>query len=136
MEILIFTGKMLLSSLLGGMIGLQRYRRGKAAGVRTYAVVSLGATLFTFVSFSVSTGDPGRIAAQIVSGIGFIGAGTIIHKGTGVEGLTTAAGLWTAAAIGMCVGVGLYVESIIATLIMLIILMTHRLRDKQQDIGS
>jgi len=122
MDTLLFTGKIALAALLGGLIGLQRHRRGKAAGIRTYALVALGSALFTIISFMNGGGDPGRIAAQIVSGIGFIGAGTIIHRGGGVEGLTTAAGLWASAAIGMAVGVDMFLEAIITSVIMLCIL--------------
>src|SRR3989338_652569 len=120
MDYIIFIGQMLLSALLGGIVGWQRERAGKAAGLRTYAMVSLGSTLFTLLSIHGFAGamDPSRIAAQILTGIGFIGAGTIIHKQDGVEGLTTAAGLWAAAAIGMAVGVGWYWQAVIATIIM------------------
>lgn len=118
MEYLIFVGQILLSIGLGLVVGWQRHHIGKAAGVRTFALVSFGSTLFTLISFNSGALDPSRIAAQVLTGIGFIGAGTIIHKQDGVEGLTTAAGLWAAAAIGMAVGVGWYWQAVIATIIM------------------
>ena len=111
-----FLFRMLLASLLGGIIGLERDIHGRAAGLRTHLLVSLGAAVFTILSETISKGagtsgfpsDPGRIAAQVVSGIGFLGAGVIIKEGVNVRGLTTAACLWTAAAIGMAVGGGYY----------------------------
>lgn len=95
--------RLLLAVVLGGLIGLEREAHGRPAGLRTHILVSLGAALFTIVSNSYSgpDTDPGRIAAQIVSGIGFLGAGTIIRQGSVIRGLTTAASLWATAAIGM-----------------------------------
>ncbi len=120
--------RMLLASLLGGLIGLERDLHGRAAGLRTHLLVSLGAAVFTILSELVSrnsagTGimaDPGRIAAQIVTGIGFLGAGVIIKEGVNVRGLTTAACLWVAAAIGMAAGSGNYVIGIFTTVMALI----------------
>jgi len=122
MEYLIFLGQLVLSMVLGGILGWQRHRTGKSAGIRTFAFVSVGSTLFTLISISMQSGDPGRIAAQVLTGIGFIGAGTIIHKKDAVEGLTTAAGLWTVAAIGMAIGIGWIIQAIIASTLMLILL--------------
>ncbi len=118
-----FTGKILLSLLLGGIIGWQRQHIGKAAGFRTFALVSVGSTLFTLLSTQAFQGDTTHIAAQIITGIGFIGAGTIIHKKDSVEGLTTAAGLWAVAAIGMAIGAGWYREALIATFVLFLILI-------------
>ena len=118
MEYLLFAGQSFLSIILGFFLGWQRHHTGKAAGDRTFALVSFGSTLFTILSYSVSNGDPTRIAAQILTGIGFIGAGAIIHKKNSVEGLTTAAGLWAAAAVGMAVGFGWYIQSILASILM------------------
>lgn len=100
--------RLLLSTLLGGLIGLERETHGRPAGLRTHILVCLGSTLFTMVSFLVAgkSYDPGRITAQIVTGVGFLGAGTIIHQGSVVRGLTTAASIWTVAAIGVGVGIG------------------------------
>ena len=124
-----FLFRMLLAALLGGLIGLERDIHGRAAGLRTHLLVSLGAAVFTILSESISSGtigasgfqaDPGRIAAQVVSGIGFLGAGVIIKEGVNVRGLTTAACLWTAAAIGMATGSGYYEIAIFTTGIALI----------------
>jgi putative Mg2+ transporter-C (MgtC) family protein len=115
-----------LAALLGGAVGLERELREREAGLRTHLVVCVGSALFTLVSaygfhdFMVSGGnlvrtDPTRIAAQIVSGIGFLGAGAIIRQGLSVRGLTTAATLWLVAAIGMACGAGYYDAAIIAT---------------------
>lgn len=124
MEYLSLISQMLLAIFLGGVLGWQREHIGKAAGLRTYALVTFGSALFTMLSVSAFSGDEGRVAAQIITGIGFIGAGTIIHKhNTGVEGLTTAAGLWAAAAVGMAVGAGWYLHAVLGTLFMFILLI-------------
>lgn len=120
---------MVLAILLGGVVGYQRQQWGKAAGIRTHALVTLGSTLFTLLSrfgfgFSEST-DPSRVAAQIVVGIGFLGAGMILHQKNRVVGLTTAAGLWAAAALGMTIGVGWYAIAGVATLFILTILLIN-----------
>ena len=132
MDLILFAGKILLSTVLGSALGWQRHHMGKAAGARTYALVTFGSTLFTMLSYSISNGDPGRIAAQIITGIGFIGAGTIIHKKDSVDGLTTAAGLWAASAIGMAVGFGWYFQAIIASILMFIILAIKDVKNKWQ----
>ncbi|MEK7083835.1 MAG: MgtC/SapB family protein, partial [Patescibacteria group bacterium] len=107
-----FFGVLLLALLLGALIGWQREHIGKAAGLRTYALVSFGSALFTILSMqAIGDADPGRVAAQILTGIGFIGAGVIIHKHDNVEGLTTAAGLWATSAVGMAVGAGWYIHA-------------------------
>jgi putative Mg2+ transporter-C (MgtC) family protein len=114
-----------LSVALGAVIGLERERDRQAAGLRTHILVTLGATLFTIVSaygFSGPSADPTRIAAQIVTGIGFIGAGAILHHRGSVHGLTTAASLWAVAAIGMAAGAGLYPMAIASTGIVLVVL--------------
>lgn len=101
-------GKLLLAGVLGGIIGVEREAHGRPAGLRTHILVCLGSAMFTLVSISYSGehSDPSRIASQIVSGIGFLGAGTILRQGSIIRGLTTAASLWTTAAIGMAVGAG------------------------------
>lgn len=100
--------RLLLATFLTGLIGFEREATGKSAGLRTHAMVGFGAALFTLVSMAgFSAGDPGRVAAQIVTGIGFLGAGAIWRSEDRVRGLTTAAGLWAAAAIGMGIGAGL-----------------------------
>jgi len=122
--------KLVLSMLLGCAVGMQRKRKGQPAGVRTFSLISMGATLAMILSIYVpqeylglKNGDPGRIAAQVISGVGFLGAGAIIQMKGSVRGLTTAAGIWMVAAIGMCVGIGLYVISIVATVLILIVLV-------------
>ncbi|HBA87439.1 MAG TPA: magnesium transporter MgtC [Geobacter sp.] len=123
--------RLLLASLLGGLIGLEREIHGRPAGFRTHLLVSLGSCLFciTSVEFyrlfgnfsgTVPVGiDPGRIAAQVVTGIGFLGAGAIIRERAAIRGLTTAACLWVAAALGIACGVGLFYLAICVTLVAL-----------------
>jgi len=102
--------RLVIAILLGGLIGLERETHGRPAGLRTHILVCFGATLFTLCGYTIAgVGkgfDPGRVAAQIVTGIGFLGAGTIIHHGNIVRGLTTAASIWTVAAIGIAVAIG------------------------------
>lgn len=123
-----FFGRLLLAALLGGAIGWEREHVHRPAGLRTNMLVALGSALFTMLSFTAfgTEADPSRVAAQIISGIGFLGAGTLIRTGEWVRGLTTAAGLWTVAAIGMATGAGHYWLAISATAIALVILMVLR----------
>lgn len=123
-----FTLRLLIAGVLGAIIGLDREYRAKEAGFRTHFLVSLGSALFMIVSqygFAGVVGEPGvaldpsRVAAQIVSGIGFLGAGTIIFQKQFVRGLTTAAGLWATAGIGMAVGGGMYLMGVSATVLTL-----------------
>ena len=110
--------RLAVAAALGGAIGLERELRERGAGLRTHLVVCVGSALFTLVSAYAFVGprvDPTRIAAQIVSGIGFLGAGAIIRQGLSVRGLTTAATLWLVAAIGMAAGAGYYDAAVIAT---------------------
>ncbi|MFO7893604.1 MAG: MgtC/SapB family protein [Longimicrobiales bacterium] len=123
-------GRLFLAALLGGLVGLEREWSGKPAGFRTNLLICMGAALLTDLSLSVAlladpgmAADPARIAAQIVSGVGFLGAGTIIQSRGSVTGLTTAATLWVVAAIGMAVGAGEYAEAIGATLLVMIALL-------------
>ena len=106
--------RLLIAVVLGALVGYERERAGKPAGVRTHGMVSLGAALFAVVSLHGfgNAGDPARVAAQIVTGIGFLGAGAILHQRGSVHGLTTAASLWVTAAIGLAVGVGMIVMSV------------------------
>jgi putative Mg2+ transporter-C (MgtC) family protein len=117
--------RLLMAATLGAIIGFQRERMHKPAGLRTYMLICLGSALFTIVSifgFGTST-ELSRLAAGVVTGIGFLGAGAIISNREGVVvGLTTAAGIWAVAAIGIAVGCGLYIASAVATAIVLIIL--------------
>lgn len=121
--------QLLLAVVLGAVIGLERELQGKSAGLRTYAMVSLGACLFTIVSAhgfrgveGVALIEPSRIASNVVVGIGFLGAGLIFLKGDIVYGLTTAAGLWISAALGVAVGAGLYTAALFAAFIAVVIL--------------
>jgi putative Mg2+ transporter-C (MgtC) family protein len=122
-------GRLALATLLGGAIGLERELSGKPAGLRTNILICVGAALLMNVSREVAAAsgpepaDPARIAAQVVSGIGFIGAGTILLERGGVVGLTTAATLWVVAAIGLAVGMGAYVEAIGTTVLVAVTLV-------------
>ena len=114
------TIRLFVALLLGGLIGVERDYRSKDAGIRTHFLVALGSALFCVVSqfgFGVDLKDSSRVAAQVVSGIGFLGAGTIIFQKDKnvVRGLTTAAGLWVTAAIGLACGTGMYVAAAIST---------------------
>lgn len=122
--------KLTLACILGGLIGLERESLSRPAGFRTYTLVCVGSTLAMIVSldmyyqyYHTVNADPGRIAAQVISGIGFLGAGTIMREGATVHGLTTAAGLWVVACIGLAVGAGLYVPAIVTTVLILFILI-------------
>ena len=122
--------KLVLSLVLGATIGIERRRKGQIAGLRTFALISMGATLAMLISIYIpqeylglKNGDPGRIAAQVVSGVGFLGAGAIIQMKGSVRGLTTAAGIWMTACIGLAVGAGMYLISIIVTLLIIFILV-------------
>jgi putative Mg2+ transporter-C (MgtC) family protein len=120
--------RLVVAAVLGGAIGLERELDEKAAGLRTHMLVSLGAALFTMVGAygfhgfltgggAVVRADPGRIAAQIVTGIGFLGAGVIFRQGFTIRGLTTAASLWVVAAVGMAAGAGFWEGAVIATVV-------------------
>ena len=124
--------RVLLAAALGAAIGFQRERSHRPAGLRTHMLISSGAALFTAISALIfPDGDPSRIAAGVVTGIGFIGAGTILHRSHVIEGLTTAASIWAVAAIGMTAGGGLYILSVIsAVIVFLILLIPHRSGEK------
>jgi putative Mg2+ transporter-C (MgtC) family protein len=131
--------RLLLAAALGGLVGLEREASGKPAGFRTNLLICVGAALVTELSIVVAQdvtlpggfrSDPGRLAAQIVSGIGFLGAGTIIQARGSVVGLTTAATLWVVAALGMAVGAGAYLQAISGTaLVLLALMMLGRFED-------
>lgn len=120
-------GQLAAAIILGGLIGWQRGTWGKSAGARTYALVTAGSTLFTIVSILAfdkeSAIASSRTVAQIVTGIGFLGAGVILHKENRTVGLTTAAGLWMSAAIGITIGLGFYVLAIAAVIFTLLVLI-------------
>ena len=121
--------RLCMGFIAGGIIGFERSSRRQVAGLRTHILIALGATCLMLLSiwlpqqFSTGTGDPGRIAAQVVSGMGFLGAGAIIRLGSNIRGLTTAASLWLVAAIGMTIGAGMYAAALTAEILSLIALM-------------
>ena len=138
--------RLVLAMFMGGAIGLERGKQGRAAGMRTHIFVCLGATLTTMIGFYAveqlgSTGDPLRVAAQVVSGIGFLGVGTILIKGRfQITGLTTAAGMWCAAAIGIALGAGFYEGAIITFVCSLLTVTTfwrveHIINKKHRRFG-
>ena len=121
----IVLGRLILAFLLGGAVGVEREIRNQPAGFRTHAILAIGAALFMIISikgahiYGAKTSDPMRIAAQVVSGIGFLGAGAILRIGVSIKGLTTAASLWTTAAIGLACGAGFYLPAVLATVLVL-----------------
>ena len=123
---LIVLFKIVLSILFGYMIGIERENSGKAVGSRTISLICLGSTLFCLMSPEIFGGDNSRVIAQIVSGIGFIGAGIIFKHDDKVHGLTTAATIWASAAIGCLVGTGLYMPAFLGTLAILFINITFK----------
>lgn len=125
--------KILLSALLGGMIGFEREIHKHEAGLRTHILVSLGSSLIMLTSLYVfdiykdkGVVDPSRIASGVVTGIGFIGAGAIIRYGMAVRGLTTAASLWITSAVGLAIGCGFYLAGIFSTIVVIIVLFFLR----------
>ncbi|AKI97357.1 MgtC/SapB family protein [Kosmotoga pacifica] len=132
--------RLIAATVSGAFIGFTRERIQRPAGLRTHALISVGAAFITelsiFTFFNGVTGDPGRVAAQIVSGIGFLGAGTILKKGFSVKGLTTAATLWVTAAIGMGFGAGEYFSSALATSIVLLIVVGFKRVDRLVGKGN
>lgn len=117
--------KIVLAGFCGGLIGLERERVHKPAGIRTQMLVAIGSCMFMIVSVAVGSDlrvDPSRIAAQVVSGIGFLGAGAIIRERGSVMGMTTAASVWVVAAIGLTIGAGLFIEAVTITILTYFIL--------------
>lgn len=134
--------RLLLAVLLSGLVGLEREASGRAAGFRTHILVCVGSTLIMLTALHLSEllrgvvpVDPGRFAAQVVSGIGFLGAGTIIQIRDSVKGLTTAASLWTAAGIGLAIGSGFYVGALATTALVLLVLFILS-RVERRVVGS
>lgn len=132
--------QLLLAAVLGGLMGLEREYKRKEAGLRTYSLVCLGAAFFTIISFEIFRSfnsqsgidfDPARIVGQIVLGIGFLGAGLIIFRGSHIEGLTTAAGLWVAAAVGAAIGAKLYFPAVFVSFLAIGILAGLRLIEEK-----
>lgn len=139
--------KIIVSIILGGLIGLERERRNRPAGLRTHILVSLGSCLFTIssIEFSKIYGggvDPSRVAANIVTGVGFLGAGTIMKEGLTIKGLTTAATIWLSSAIGLTCGIGFYIPAILTTLLAFLVLIfvrvyeLERLRKNESNIRT
>lgn len=129
--------RLILALVLGGMLGLERGRKRRPAGLRTYMIVCIGSALVMLTSQYImdefGMGDPARMGSQVISGIGFLGAGTIMITSRQVKGLTTAAGLWSAACIGLAVGIGFYTGAILcAVLVLLVMTVMSRLDTKLQ----
>jgi len=134
---------LLFAVILGGAIGLEREINGKPAGLRTNIIICLGATAFTLVARRLglefhSPDAPGRIAAGIVAGVGFLGPGALIQEGSGVHGLTTAAGIWLVASIGVACGMGYYLLATLTTFLALVALfgllpITRKIRQRRQQ---
>lgn len=126
---LMLVGRAAGAMVLGGLVGIDRQAHGSVAGVRTFAAVSLGACVFSLIPFHVGTAAPGgdtRLAAAVVSGLGFLGAGLILKEGPNIRGLTTAATLWATASVGMLMACGMYVLAIATTAMLCLLLMLHR----------
>ena len=121
--------KLIISIALGGLVGLERQIKRKPAGLRTHMLVSMGACLFTVVSLEFGA-DPARVASGIVTGIGFIGAGTIMGSKFHVKGITTAATLWVTAAIGLAVGAEMYIPALLGAILVFIVLQMWRIEEE------
>lgn len=135
--------RLLLSMMLGVIVGAERKRKGQIAGIRTFALISMGACMAMLLSIYVpqeylglKNGDPGRIAAQVITGIGFLGGGAMIQMKGSVRGLTTAAGIWMTAIIGMAVGVGMYSCALGATALCLLVLVAFEWYEKISNVGQ
>lgn len=124
---LVFSGRIIYAALLGALIGWDRERQGSDAGVRTCMAISIGSCAFSLVSLHASSGDPTRIAAQVVTGIGFLGAGVILQMQGRIAGLTTAATLWATSAIGMASAYGMYVLAGLTTGLIYGMLVLHHM---------
>ena len=135
--------RLTMSVVLGMVIGYERKRKGQIAGIRTFALMSMGACLAMLLSIYVpqvylglKNGDPSRIAAQVITGVGFIGGGAMIQNKGSVRGLTTAAGIWITAVIGMAIGVGMYLCGVVATILCVVILVFFERAEQVRHIGS
>lgn len=114
--------RLILSFLIGTVLGIEREFRSKAAGLRTMIVICLGSTIFTEISLSIGGASPDRIASTIITGIGFLGAGVIFKDGLTISGITTATTIWISAALGMAVGAGEYMIAVVSSIVVLIVL--------------
>lgn len=120
--------RLLLAALLGYVVGLERQLSGHPAGDRTFALTSMGAAIFALISLKAFAANDSRIAAGVVTGLGFLGAGMIIRtEGREIKGLTTAAGIWSMGAIGLALGSGMYIMGVISTLLVLFLLSSERI---------
>jgi putative Mg2+ transporter-C (MgtC) family protein len=130
---LVVVFQLILAVVLGAIIGWEREKQHRPAGLRTHMLVALGSALFTILSINAFPGDvPGRVAANILVGIGFIGAGTVLHMKEKIIGLTTAASLWVTAAIGMATGSGFYLIAIVTAIIAFATLFLKEIEKKFQ----
>lgn len=127
--------RFLVSFILGGLVGFERETRSQPAGLRTHILISIGSTTVMLISIFISQifedADPGRIASQVVSGIGFLGAGAILKFGTGVKGITTAASIWVMAAIGLAIGAGMFYVGLIGFAVVFFALTAMNLFEKK-----
>ncbi|HYU18674.1 MAG TPA: MgtC/SapB family protein [Chloroflexota bacterium] len=135
------TGRLVLALILGATVGLERELRRSPAGLRTFTMLSLGACVYMLVSLDTTRvdgvrGDPGRVAAQVVTGIGFLGGGVLFRAGESVRGLTTAAGLWASAALGLAAGAGLYFIAIMGAVLMLFVFHGLWLIEQRYETGE
>ncbi|MBA3074959.1 MAG: MgtC/SapB family protein [Anaerolineae bacterium] len=136
---ILMAGRAIIATILGAFIGWEREKHGREAGVRTYAAVAAGSCVFGLISSHVSgSADPSRIAAQVVTGVGFLGAGVILREKGRITGLTTAATLWATAAVGLAIAYGMYILGSLAAFIVFALLVVHhfpgwnRLKDKHE----
>lgn len=135
--------RLLLAALLGAVVGLEREKHHQPAGLRTHMILAIGAALAMCISIDLAiqfrpyapNGDPARLAAQVISGIGFLGAGAILRYGSSVKGLTTATSLWTVAIIGLAVGAGHFIPAAVATVLLLIVLSILDVIEKKMIVG-
>lgn len=131
--------RLLLGALLGALVGFERERQGQPAGLRTHTILAVGSTLAMTMSINIAmqfrptvpNGDPARLAAQVISGIGFLGAGAILRYGTSVKGLTTATSLWTIAIVGLAVGAGHYFSAVATAMLLLGVLTLLNILEKK-----
>lgn len=137
MDFIEMSSRIVLAALLGGAVGIEREIHGSDAGFRTHILVCLGSSLFMMISFlmsqeygSMGTVDPSRIAAGVVTGIGFLGAGAVMRSGTSIQGLTTAASIWAVSAIGLAIGAGLFTAGTLTSGVVLVVLYSSRFKRK------
>ncbi len=129
-------GRLAIAGLLGGLVGAEREYRGYPAGVRTIALVCLGSALFTEMSSTFAGDDTARVAAQIVTGIGFLGAGVIVREGVTLHGVTTAATIWTSASLGIAVAQGFFIVAVFVALMVVALLEANPLTKRLSHVGT